>query len=287
MNVVILWHMHQPYYVNPLTKKAMMPWVRLHAVKGYLDMIDLVTAQPNVRVSFNFTPVLIRQINELVSGEVEDTWESLSRKPAHELEHEDRRHLIENFFKINWDTLIRPVPRYAELLAKRGPSYTLEKLDNIVKTFTEDDFRDLQVLYNLQWTGFSATKRFPRIQALRDKGHGFTEAEKIELLDIHREILKLVLPEYRAAQDRGQIELTTTPYFHPIMPLVYDTSIARRCQPQSPLPSVFSAPEDVRAHLRLAQELHEKTFGKRARGIWPSEGSIAPEIVPLMVEAGF
>ncbi len=120
MNVVILWHMHQPYYVNPLTKKAMMPWVRLHAVKGYLDMIDLVTAQPDVRVNFNFTPVLIRQINELVSGEVEDTWETLSRKPAHELDNEDRRHLIENFFKINWDTLIRPVPRYAELLAKRG-----------------------------------------------------------------------------------------------------------------------------------------------------------------------
>ena len=98
MNVVILWHMHQPYYVNPLTKKAMMPWVRLHAVKGYLDMIDLVTAQPDVRVNFNFTPVLIRQIDELVSGEVEDTWETLSRKPAHELDNEDRRHLIENFF---------------------------------------------------------------------------------------------------------------------------------------------------------------------------------------------
>ncbi|HEX4138771.1 MAG TPA: glycoside hydrolase family 57 protein [Candidatus Methylacidiphilales bacterium] len=287
MNVVILWHMHQPYYVNPLTKKAMMPWVRLHAVKGYLDMIDLVTAQPNVRVSFNFTPVLIRQINELVSGEVEDTWETLSRKPAHELDNEDRRHLIENFFKINWDTLIRPVPRYAELLAKRGPSYTLAKLDSIVKTFSEDDLRDLQVLYNLQWTGFSATRRFPLIQALRNKGRGFTEAEKIALLDIHREILKIVLPEYRAAADRGQIELTTTPYFHPIMPLVFDTNIARRCQPQAPLPSAFSAPEDVRAHLRLAQELHEKTFGRRARGIWPSEGSIAPEIVPLMAEAGF
>ncbi len=287
MNVVILWHMHQPYYVNPLTKKAMMPWVRLHAVKGYLDMIDLVTAQPNVRVTFNFTPVLIRQIHELVDGEVEDTWETLSRKPAHELDHEDHRHLIENFFKINWDTLIRPMPRYAELLAKRGPSYTLAKLDSIVKTFNEEDFRDLQVLYNLQWAGFSATRRFPQIQALRNKGRGFTEQDKIELLDIHREILKLVLPEYRAASERGQIELTTTPYFHPIMPLVYDTHIARRCQPQSPLPSAFSAPEDVRAQLRLAQELHEKTFGKRARGIWPSEGSIAPEIVPLMVEAGF
>ena len=286
MNVVILWHMHQPYYVNPLTKKAMMPWVRLHAAKGYLDMIDLVTAHPDVRVTFNFTPVLVRQIHELNDREVEDEWETLSAKPAANLNDDDRRRLVENFFKINWDTLVRPVPRYAELLAKRGASYTTAKVDAIASSFTEADFRDLQLLYNLQWCGFSAFKRFPILGEIKAKGRDFTEDDKRAVLDVHRQILALVLPEYRAAQDRGQIELTTTPYFHPIMPLVYDTNIARRCQPNSPLPSQFSAPDDVRAHLRLAQELHEKTFGRRARGLWPSEGSIAPEIVPLMVEAG-
>jgi alpha-amylase/alpha-mannosidase (GH57 family) len=287
MNVVLLWHMHQPYYVNPLTKKASMPWVRLHAAKGYLDMIDLVTAQPNVRVNFNFTPVLVRQILELVHREVEDEWETLSRKPAADLDDKDRRHLLENFFKINWDTLVRPIPRYAELLAKRGAGYTLARLDSIVRKFSDADFRDLQTLYNLQWTGFSAANRFPVLKELRAKGRDFTEQEKNRVLDIHDEILRLVLPAYRDAAERGQIELTTTPYFHPIMPLVYDTHIARRCQPTSPLPSPFSAPEDVRAQLRLAQDLHQQVFGQRARGLWPSEGSIAPEIVPLMVEAGF
>ena len=286
MNVVILWHMHQPYYVNPLTKKAKMPWVRLHAAKGYLDMIDLVTANPEVRVTFNFTPVLVRQIQELVSGEVEDEWETLSRKPAANLDDLDRRHLVENFFKINWDTLVRPVPRYAELLAKRGASYTSDRVDAIARSFSEQDFRDLQLLYNLQWCGFSAFRRYPALREIKARGRDFTEHDKLTVLDIHREILATVLGEYRAAQDRGQIELTTTPYFHPIMPLVYDTNIARRCQPGSPLPSQFTAPDDVRAHLRLAQELHEKTFGRRARGLWPSEGSIAPEIIPLMAEAG-
>ncbi len=286
MNVVILWHMHQPYYVNPLTKKAMMPWVRLHAAKGYLDMIDLVTAQPDLRVNFNFSPVLVRQVLELVNNEVQDDWENLSRKPAANLDEQERRHLLENFFKINWDTLIRPMPRYEELLAKRGASYTLAKLDAISRTFSEADLRDLQTLYNLQWCGFSAVRRFPVLAELKAKGRDFTEKEKTTVLDIHRQILGLVLGEYRAAAERGQIELTTTPYFHPIMPLVYDTHIARRCQPHSPLPSSFSAPEDVRAQLRLAQEQHERVFGRRARGLWPSEGSIAPEIVPLMVEAG-
>jgi alpha-amylase/alpha-mannosidase (GH57 family) len=286
MNVVILWHMHQPYYVNPLTKKAMMPWVRLHAAKGYLDMIDLVTTQPDLRVNFNFTPVLVKQILELVNNEVQDDWENLSRKPAANLDEQERRQLLENFFKINWDTLVRPVPRYAELLAKRGAGYTLSKLDAIVRTFTEADLRDLQTLYNLQWCGFSAVRRFPILAELKAKGRDFTEKEKNIVLDTHRQILGLVLGEYRAAAERGQIELTTTPYFHPIMPLVYDTHIAKRCQPHSPLPSSFSAPEDVRAQLRLAQEQHEKVFGHRARGLWPSEGSIAPEIVPLMAEAG-
>ena len=249
-------------------------------------MIDLVTAQPEVKVNFNFTPVLVRQILELVNHEVRDVWEDLSRKPAADLDEQDRRHLLENFFKINWDTLVRPVPRYAELLAKRGASYNLSKLDSLVRLFTEQEMRDLQTLYNLQWCGFSAVRRFPVLKELKAKGRDFTEAEKITVLDIHRQILGLVLNEYRTAADRGQIELTTTPYFHPIMPLVYDTNIARRCQPQSPLPSQFSAPEDVRAHLLLAQEQHAQVFGRRARGLWPSEGSICPEIVPLMVEAG-
>ncbi len=278
--------MHQPYYVNPLTKTAMMPWVRLHAAKGYLDMIDLVTAQPEVRINFNFTPVLVRQILELVNNEVQDEWENLSRKNAADLDTQDRRNLVENFFKINWDMLVRPVPRYAELLAKRGAAYTTDKLDLIIRNFSEQDLRDLQTLYNLQWCGFSAARRFPIIKELKAKGRDFTEVEKHAVLDVHRKILGLVLGEYRAAEERGQIELTTTPYFHPIMPLVYDTNIARRCQPNSPLPSSFSAPEDVRAQLRLAQEQHAKVFGKPARGLWPSEGSICPEVVPLMVEAG-
>src|ERR1700759_2310775 len=98
MNVAFLWHMHQPYYVNPLTKKAKMPWVRLHAAKGYLDMIDLVTAQPNLRVNFNFTPLLVRQLLELNTREVEEEGKTVSRKPAAQLEQEDRRHILENFF---------------------------------------------------------------------------------------------------------------------------------------------------------------------------------------------
>jgi alpha-amylase/alpha-mannosidase (GH57 family) len=285
-DVVLLWHMHQPYYVDPVTSTAMMPWVRLHAAKGYLDMIDVVRRFPGVRANFNFTPVLVRQIHELANRQVNDLWETWSRKDPDALEDTEKSRLLEDFFKINWKTHIEPNPRYLELLEQRGRDYNLSSLKESIHHFTRQDYLDLQVWYNLAWCGFSAFQRWPELAALKTKGHGFTSEEKHRVLDIHQEILGLVLKLYREAQDDGQIELTTTPYFHPIMPLVYDTDFAKRCMPWATLPPRFQAPGDVRRHLLEAQKLHTETFGKPARGLWPSEGSVAPELLPLFKEAG-
>ena len=286
MNVLLLWHMHQPYYVDPTTRVARMPWVRLHAVKGYLDMVDLLAAVPETKVNFNLTPVLVRQIEEFVNGEVTDLWEDWSRKPAADLDDEEKARILENFFKINWDNLIHPFPRYAELLRKRGLQWDGETVAAAAKAYTTADYRDLQTWYNLAWCGFSAERRFPLLAELKRQGRDFTEQQKHQVLDIHREILALILPLYREAAERGQAELTTTPYFHPILPLVYDTHLARRAMPQAELPPRFSAPDDAAAQLRLAQELHTRVFGRPARGLWPSEGSIAPELVPLLQQNG-
>lgn len=286
LNVIFLWHMHQPYYVDPLTRTAMMPWVRLHAVKGYLDMIDVVTKHPSLRVNFNFTPVLVQQLEEFSEGRVIDKWGELARRPAHLLEAHEKNELLENFFKINWTTLIEPSPRYKELLELRGREWNVKTVQESIKHFTTQDFLDLQVWFNLAWCGFSAFKRYPELGELKRKGSGFTEEEKNRLMDIHLEIISLVLGLYRQAQDDRRVEITTTPFFHPIMPLVYDSRFAERCMPGREFPPVLTAAEDVRAHLRMAQELHTKVFGQPARGLWPSEGSVAPELMPLFKEAG-
>jgi len=286
LQVVFLWHMHQPYYVNPLTKTAMMPWVRLHAAKGYLDMIELAGRHPGLRINYNFTPVLVQQLHEIAHGEVTDVWEQWSRKPAELLDTNDRCRLLEHFFKIHWANLIDPFPRYRELLELRGRDWQSGTIAEAASLFSTQDLLDLQTWFNLNWCGFSAVARYPELAELRHKGKGFTEGEKNRVLDIHLEIVRTVLGLYREAQDRGDAEITTTPFFHPIMPLVYDNTIAARAMPGRTFPAPFGAPEDVRAHLRLAQELHERTFGRRARGMWPSEGSVAPEIIPLMEEAG-
>lgn len=285
-NVVFLWHMHQPYYVNPLTRTAMMPWVRLHCVKGYLDMISLAADFPELRLNFNLTPVLLQQIEELVNGTITDLWLERSRKPAAELDEAERCALLEDFFKVNWENLIRPEPRFAALLAQRGEEVNPDDLPRIARKFSAQDFLDLQVWFNLAWCGYTARRNYPELAGLCRKGGGFTEAEKARLLDIHLEIMRSIPQAYRAAEDRGQVELTTTAYFHPILPLVYDTAFAERSLPGREFPRRFHWPADAEAQLTLAIEAHERIFGRRPRGLWPSEGSIAPETIPLMQRAG-
>jgi alpha-amylase/alpha-mannosidase (GH57 family) len=285
-NVVFVWHMHQPYYVNPASRLAMMPWVRLHAVKGYFDMVSVLAEFPGVRVNFNLTPVLMLQIEELVQGTVRDLWMEWSRKPAAELAENERLAILEHFFKIQHENLLQPHPRYAELLAKRGPAFYRDKLRGELRQWSADDFRDLQTWYNLAWCGFTAERVYPELAALKRKGRHFTEREKNRVLDLHLEILAQIAPLYAAAEQRGQAELTTTPFFHPILPLVYDSDFAERCMPGRARPKRFHWPQDALAQLELAVAQHTRMFGKPPRGLWPSEGSIAPELIPLMQQVG-
>ncbi len=280
--------MHQPYYADPVSQRARMPWVRLHAVHSYLDMIDVLERFPSIKVTFNITPVLIQQIEELAQGKMMDEHELISRTPVEELRDDQKIAILEGFFRANWETMIRPIPRYWELLQRRGkePPAT-NHLAESTRLFSLQDYLDLQTLHNLVWCGFAARKRFPLIEELRVQGRDFTEEQRDQLLDIHREILRLILPLYRKAMERGQIEITTSPYFHPILPLIYNSDFAARCMPHVPLPTQFYAPEDALAQLQLAQAKHRATFGKEAQGVWPSEGSVCPELVPLFHQAGF
>src|SRR6266446_882816 len=285
-NVVFMWHMHQPYYVNTASGFAMMPWVRLHAVKGYLDMVSILAEAPGVRVNFNLTPVLMLQIEELVEGKIRDLWLEWSRKPATALSENERLAILEHFFKIHHDNLLRPYPRYAELLAKRGPGFYRERVRAELRHWSAEDFRDLQTWYNLAWCGFTAERLYPELTELKRKGRHFTESEMVRVLEIHMEILKSIPKLYADAEARGQAELSTTPFFHPILPLVYDSDLAERCMPGRPRPKRFHWPKDALAQLQLAVEQHRRMFGSAPRGLWPSEGSIAPELVPLMKQAG-
>lgn len=285
-NVVFLWHMHQPYYVDPATQTATMPWVRLHCAKGYLDMISVIEDFPDIRLNFNLTPVLVLQIKELLEGRIRDRWLDWSRAPAADLDDEMKFSLLENFFKLHWENLVKPYPRFWELLNKRGFTFYAEDVRRGLRYYSTQEFLDLQTWFNLAWCGYTAVRLYPELEELKRKGRNFTEAEKQRVLQIHMEIMALVLRKYREAEERGQVELTTTPFFHPILPLIYDSSFASRSLPGREFPERFAWPEDAAAQLTLAVEQHAGIFGQAPRGLWPSEGSIAPELIPLMQRSG-
>ena len=287
LHVAFLWHMHQPYYVDSIRGAALMPWVRLHATKGYLDMVWLVDQFPGFRCTFNLTPVLLKQIEQLANDEVQDVWHEMATTPAESLTFAQKCGILEHFFKANWDHMIKPYPRYWSLLQKRGLNLGSVSLDRIAGNFSDQEYRDLQVWFNLTWFGYAGARLYPEIGELKRKGQKFTEADKRTLFEQQRDVLKNVVSYYKAVAERGQIEISTTPFYHPILPLVFNSEFARRCMPGAELPPQFSHPEDVRAHLAAARDYHTKLFGAPPHGVWPSEGSVCPELIPILQELGF
>ncbi|HET6675111.1 MAG TPA: glycoside hydrolase family 57 protein, partial [Nitrospiraceae bacterium] len=286
IRLCFLWHMHQPYYTDPVSGSASMPWVRLHATKAYFDMAFLMEKFPDARATFNFTPSLLLQLEELGSGNVVDLFWEHAARPAAELTPPEKAFLIRHFFSANWATMVRPFPRYHELLVKRGTDVHGQDLDKLARQFSSQDLLDLQVWHNLAWFGFGALSRYPRLAALRQKNRHFTEEEKREVLDLQRSTVQAIVPMYRRLAELDQIELTTTPFFHPILPLVIDTEFTRRARPDLPLPARFRAPADAEAQITRAVDYHDKTFGRAPVGLWPAEGSVCPEMIPLLRKAG-
>ncbi len=287
LKVIFLWHMHQPDYRDAEARLAMMPWVRLHGVKDYLDMVTILDDFPNVRQNFNLVPSLLDQLQGYVDGSLSDQALDLSLKKADSLTVEERVILLSSFFHAHWDNMVKPYPRYWELLKLRGFHPALSSLYEVQRYFSQQDFLDLQVWYNLVWIDPSFRKSHELLASLISRDRNFTEADKQALIEIQQQILGKIIPAYRSRQESGRIELSTSPYYHPILPLLYDTNLATISQPHDPLPNLrFSHPEDVAIQINKAVERHELYFGSRPAGMWPSEGSVCQEIIPYFQQAG-
>jgi len=283
VNLVILWHMHQPQYRDPATGRYLLPWTRLHALKDYWGMVKILEEFPGVHATFNFVPLLAEQIQEYASGQFQEPWFEVAFAPAESLTPEQKREALERAFQIS-DPLLTRWPRFAELQAR----VRSEGAEACVAQFNRQDWRDLQVLSQIAWMDEEYLAHDPIVNQLSAKGKGFTEEDKAALLGKQHELLAGVLPEYRRAAERGQIEISTTPYYHPILPLLCDTDIARVADPHTPLPQPpFRYPQDAREQLLRARRFHEKVFGKAPVGLWPSEGSVSDEALEIAMELGF
>ncbi len=287
LNIAFLWHFHQPNYKDPLTGIYRLPWVRLHGVKDYLDMVKKAEKFPSLKLTFNLVPSLLEQLKDYVENDAKDVYMLITQKNPSDLTEAERLFILENFFLANWDNMIKPYPRYYELLERRGFRFTKKDLSKVSRYFSDNDIRDLQVLFNLSWIDPMFRNADPFLRELVEKGRDYTEDEKHTLIYKQLEILRDIIPTYKKMSSQGQIEFSVTPFYHPILPLLCDTDLARVAMPDIVLPKKrFSHPEDAEKQIDIAISYFEKIFGFKPSGMWPSEGSVSEGVAKLIKSKG-
>ncbi|AEX85885.1 alpha-amylase/alpha-mannosidase [Marinitoga piezophila KA3] len=256
LKVVIIWHHHQPAYKIPGEKDAEMPWVRAHAVNDYPYMADLVDKYlTSGRVTFNITPVLLMQLMDYVKNGGEDKYLKLSLKDN--LTDEEKDFVKWHFFDIN-PQFVDTHPRYVELREKRDKN----------EEFNSQDWLDLKVMWNLYWINIEYINADKRLKALMEKDRNYTKDDLDYVISKHYELMNSIVEKYQKLWEEGKIELTTTPYYHPILPLLID----------------MGWPEDAKAQIEKGLSYFEEIFGKRPEGMWPSEQAVSTPLVPMFAD---
>jgi len=277
LNLAFIFHMHQPYYKNLLTEESDLPWVRLHGAKDYLDMVQILSKFPKIKQTFNVVPSLFEQIEDYNNDKVKDKFFTLSLKAATELTKEDKEFILQNFFSINKEKVISCFPRYYQLHSK--------KLQN--QEFSTQDFLDLQLYFNLTWIDPIIRQSISELKKIILKERFFNEGDKKIVLAKQLDILKEIIPAYRNFSQNNQIEICVSPYYHPILPLLCSTNIAKEANKKTILPKIeFNYPQDAKYQIEAAVEFYKQKFDNPPFGMWPSEEAVSEHILPFIIESG-
>ena len=315
----LLWHQHQPTYLDPIADQLTSPWVRKHATKDYYDMAAILQNYPDVHVTINLTPVML---NQLIPYYIDRLAPFVDTK---------KNTVDAAGFLAKWkghtdpwiDLLLEPTPDpttattkqigllYADpwscvstapVLMNRFPAYAALR-DKNPATLTQADLLALKVWFELAWfdpdflhgpvtlptgdvvdltdilsasapTNATFTLKVPMTEQLANR----IVAEEVKIIKaiipIHKKLF------YDAALHTGQIEVATTPFYHPILPLVHDTELEGYGQPFDPKPSPpFQFPQDAAAQVGRAVAFYTNIFGQPPRGMWPGEGSVAEQVI--------
>ncbi len=296
LKVVLCWHMHQPDYRGPDGGEFQLPWVYLHAMKDYSDMAAHLEDNPDARAVVNFAPILLEQLEDY-SMQIE-AW--LSRGlmirdplllalagPGLPADQKSRQAIIRSSLRANEARLINRYPIFRHLVDIAG---VLDE-DNASSMYLNDQFLiDLLVWYHLAWIGEFARKNDIRVRSLERKGRGFNADDRRRLIEVIGDLVSGIIRRYRRLADQGRVELSVTPYAHPIVPLLLEMHSGREAMPDITLPAVANYPGGeprARWHIRKGIEVFERHFGRLPKGCWPSEGGISSETLRLLEEEGF
>ncbi len=288
IHLAILWHQHQPLYKDLYATRPQgsyrFPWVRLHAIRDYYAMAALLEQHPEVHLTINLTPVLLQQLEDYTERGATDRALEFTRTPAAHLSAAQREELLATFFEADWHTQIFPWPRYRALFEQRQDS----------RAFTVQDLADLQMWFNLAWFGpefQEGAVKLPSgevasVASFVTQGSGYSSDQIAQMVGEQLKIMRNVVAMHRWLQDRGQIEISTTPFYHPILPLLVDTDQATIDRDGATHPRRFHRPEDATAQVQQAVTFYEERFGRPPAGMWPAEGAVGQSVVSLFAEAG-
>lgn len=246
-------------------------------------MLKHVQNYPEIQVTFNFTPSLLQQIHDYKTGKCTDRQFLLFKKKAGELSPEEKTDILRDFFLAHWERMIESNPRYFALLLKRGKNIVEKELISIAQTFTTDEYRDLQIWANLVWIDPLFRSE---LDDLYKKGKNFSEEDKDRVIAVENKIISSIFDEYKKALESEQIEISTSPLYHPILPLLINSDLAKVSNPNLSIPFQFSYPDDAAHQIEKGIKVFEKCFGQRPRGMWPSEGSVCEELMPILSKSG-
>ncbi len=289
----LYWHMHQPDYRDLTTNEYVLPWTYLHAMKDYSDMAYHLEQNPQARVSFNFVPILLEQLqdysNQFSEDNIRDPLLALLAHPKlAEISVEECKLIVDSCFKAHHEKMLKPFEHYQRLL---NIYQEVEPVgfDNELHYLSDQYKADLLTWYHLAWCGESLRKNSKVIQSLMAKGKLFTLKDRQKLFKEIRKTIDGLIPRYQALAKSGQIEVTTTPYYHPILPLLIDIQSAKDAMPEAPLPHSRSYPGGSKRaayHVTAAQDYHEQLFGEAPNGMWPAEGAISHAALSTMAQHG-
>ena len=280
LSIAFYWHMHQPVYQLTPTGDYLMPWVRLHAVKDYLDMVLILEKFPKIKLNFNLVPVLLDSLIDYGENDLHDIHSRLTITDVEDLTADDKEFIINNFFDANFHSMILPSEEYNRLYQK----YQLNP-ENDINMFSNQEYSDLMALFNLAWFDPIYKNIYPELKKLIKKGKDYTTEDRIKIIDIQRDIIRKIIPTYKKFSDEGRIEITTSPYYHPILPILLDIKSIKKSS-ENDLPTNLKMELDAKMQTEMALDRMENIFGKRPRGIWPSEHCISSKELGLLKELG-
>lgn len=282
LSIAFYWHMHQPVYQLNADSDYLMPWVRLHGVKDYLDMVLLLNNYEKLKLNFNLVPVLLDALVDYGENNCHDIHSRLTVTNISELTDDDKEFILNNFFDANYASMILHHEPYTKLYQKR---YINEQPN--INDFSDQEYSDIMAWFNLAWLDPSHKERFPEIIRLVEKEQNYTLEDRLEIIEIHRKIIRLIIPTYKEFLEKGRIEITTSPYYHPILPILLDSKSAQKNLP-NPDQNLFDLgmEDDARFQMQSALDKMEQMFGKRPKGVWPSEQCVSPQELELFKELG-